>query len=632
MTGKVARKVLSRSGLPPAKLQDVLNLANTRKSGTLNQTEFIIAMHYIERSIKESIPLPSTLPASIYASAIGRSISSPLARQNTLQINKAPIQSPVFKGSSLSNVEIAPEEYARYKTFFNQLTTSNYVSGADAVVFFKHSNLPDSELARIWDLADTNSSGQLSEQEFAMAMHIINRRIAGGNIPDSLSELRAGRISQYIYEKQNLIIFLLAPEHNFHEHQQQQQHQQPVVDLLGLSNDFDDVFTPTTSQQTLPPQPQPQRPHPQQLQYHAELSRSQQALESNILNETSRSHQIQTQLQTEQRAVEELERQIQQQKEELEKIKKIADEAEKQLEVEKKKKERLMEELNMYRQETKHFKSRIENTQDEIQQLKKETDALEKPIMSSPVASSLSPKPNHQHDVFSLSSTTGGLFAKVHETPSSAAAAAVSPSSVHSMPPITSQKMFDPFAGFKSSQSHSATSSPTLNKLKAGSESRETVTPVDINEIESKFPDLNTMEQNFALPTSPPKPEHQPIKEETKPVQEIKPVQETKPVQEAKSSIQATKPMNNPVSKYGFDLSVFETPSTGTNDLFNNGGSMSVKDELSSIFGSPSTNVNTSTPTNPSVFDDVFGSNPSTNKNSNTTTTMPSFEDAFFKQ
>jgi hypothetical protein len=194
MTGEVARNVFFRSGLPPAKLQAIWNLANTRKSGTLNQTEFIIAMHYIERSMKESIPLPSTLPASIYASAIGRSISSPLARQNTLQINKAPIQSPVFKGSSLSNVEIAPEEYARYKTFFNQLTTSNYVSGADAVVFFKHSKLSDSELARIWDLADTNSSGQLSEQEFAMAMHIINRRIAGGDIPDSLSELRAGEV------------------------------------------------------------------------------------------------------------------------------------------------------------------------------------------------------------------------------------------------------------------------------------------------------------------------------------------------------------------------------------------------------------------------------------------------------
>ena len=96
-------------------------------------------MHYIERTMKESAPLPPTLPAGIYASAIGRAISSPLVRQNTLQVNKAPIQSPVFKGSTLGNVEIAPEEYARYKTFFDQLSNgTGFVSGPDAVVFFLH--------------------------------------------------------------------------------------------------------------------------------------------------------------------------------------------------------------------------------------------------------------------------------------------------------------------------------------------------------------------------------------------------------------------------------------------------------------------------------------------------------------
>ncbi|KAG1224322.1 hypothetical protein G6F68_020138 [Rhizopus microsporus] len=69
--GQAAKNVFVRSNLPPAKLQAIWDLANTRKSGALNQTEFIIAMHYIERTMKEAAQLPPTLPASIYASASG---------------------------------------------------------------------------------------------------------------------------------------------------------------------------------------------------------------------------------------------------------------------------------------------------------------------------------------------------------------------------------------------------------------------------------------------------------------------------------------------------------------------------------------------------------------------------------
>ena len=64
---------------------------------------------------------------------------------------------------------------------------SNYFLGGDAVVFFRHSKLSESDLARIWDLADTSQTGQLNVQQFAVAMHLINRRISGGQIPTTLS-------------------------------------------------------------------------------------------------------------------------------------------------------------------------------------------------------------------------------------------------------------------------------------------------------------------------------------------------------------------------------------------------------------------------------------------------------------
>lgn len=394
--------------------------------------------------------------------------------------------------------------------------------------------------------------------------------------------------------------------------------------MLGLSSDFDETFSPATFQPT--PKPQPQ--HHQQI---TELSRTQSVLQSNLSSETTRSQQAHSQLEAETRAIEELQKQIQQQKDELEKMKHLADEAEKQLEAEKKKKEKLKEELQMYRHETKHFKSRAENAQEELKQVKREIDELEKEksAVSSPrIPNSVSsPSISRPEDVFALSST-GGLFAKVHDDRSSVSAS--SPKSTHSLPAASTQKSFDPFAGFKASQStsQSTTGTPvTLNKLKEESElKRSTSSTVDISEIESKFPDLSTMEQSFAAvssqaPTSPSAasqsiPPPAPKEEETIATTKSESALENKPKKE---------------SKYNFDLSVFEPPSTASNsNLF---GGMSVKDELSSIFGSPTTSSSTPAPTasTSTALDDIFGSAPSTTaKDNNKQPAQSSFEDIFF--
>lgn len=58
--------------------------------------------------------------------------------------------------------------------------------GNDAVEFFQNSRLPEADLAQIWDLADTQQRGKLSREEFAVAMHLIHKRIAGQPIPRQL--------------------------------------------------------------------------------------------------------------------------------------------------------------------------------------------------------------------------------------------------------------------------------------------------------------------------------------------------------------------------------------------------------------------------------------------------------------
>ncbi|KAI7899982.1 uncharacterized protein BX663DRAFT_519194 [Cokeromyces recurvatus] len=615
--GEQAKITFMRSGLPPTILQHIWNLADARKSGSLNQTEFIIAMHYIESAMKGVTNLPATLPANIYASATGRSIApSPLVRNNTLRVNSPPLvpmRSPVFKGNTIRTTDITSEE----------LDSDNlgYVSGSDAVVFFKHSKLPESDLARIWDLADTNSTGQLNEEEFAIAMHLINYRIAGGELSNALPT------------------FSSIPSHNHTSQALQlppppQQQQQQNIDLLGLDSDFTGTAAPSISQQ-------------HQLNQN-DLAKEQSILQSNTISESTRVKTIQSQLHIESQAVQDLQKQIDQQKEALSKLKQEADEAERQLEAEKKKKEELTRELQMYKQEIKHYTTRIENAQGETNKLKKENEELEKEkqakaasptsnnqnLFVSPFGPTSTTTTSSSHDFFTLStphlaSSGGELFAKVtepHET-------VLPVISHHTGSTINSQQQpkFDPFAGFKAGQQKQ---SPTLslNKLKEENEQQKSsVSPnVDISEIESKFPDLNTMEHNFAAAatttttttTSPTLSSIQPTTTSSTSIATI--TTSTSPKNTTNdllanlfkkpSSITTNTKMtsgsptlkNDPNSnKYGFDLSAFEPPSTTSQ--FNTNAS--VKDELSSLFGSPST-ANSQLPEKQhnTSFDDIFGS------------------------
>ena len=48
------------------------------------------------------------------------------------------------------------------------------------------SKLPNSVLRRVWNLSDIDQDGMLDRDEFAVAMFLIDHKIAGNDIPDSL--------------------------------------------------------------------------------------------------------------------------------------------------------------------------------------------------------------------------------------------------------------------------------------------------------------------------------------------------------------------------------------------------------------------------------------------------------------
>ncbi|WVR03606.1 hypothetical protein IAU60_000598 [Kwoniella sp. DSM 27419] len=84
--------------------------------------------------------------------------------------------------------DVNPQAKATSDQFFSQLDTQNkgVIEGDVAVPFMLQSQLDEGVLANIWDLADIRKEGKLTRDEFAVAMHLINTKLAGQDIPSSL--------------------------------------------------------------------------------------------------------------------------------------------------------------------------------------------------------------------------------------------------------------------------------------------------------------------------------------------------------------------------------------------------------------------------------------------------------------
>ncbi|KAK7556320.1 hypothetical protein IWX47DRAFT_882533 [Phyllosticta citricarpa] len=61
-----------------------------------------------------------------------------------------------------------------------------YITGEQAIEIFGQSGLDKQDLEKIWTLADSNDRGRLNMDEFAVAMHLIYRRLNGYPVPNRL--------------------------------------------------------------------------------------------------------------------------------------------------------------------------------------------------------------------------------------------------------------------------------------------------------------------------------------------------------------------------------------------------------------------------------------------------------------
>ena len=167
-------------------------------------TEFIIAMHLLASSKSGALrSLPNALPAGLYEAAARRPPSRqtsgipagappavpPIPRQFSGAAagrTASPMNRPMHTGGGPMQPQqtgaggwaISPADKVRFDAIYATLDKTNrgFITGDEAVPFFSNSKLPEEVLAQIWDLADINSQGQLTKDEFAVAMYLIRQQ------------------------------------------------------------------------------------------------------------------------------------------------------------------------------------------------------------------------------------------------------------------------------------------------------------------------------------------------------------------------------------------------------------------------------------------------------------------------
>lgn len=83
---------------------------------------------------------------------------------------------------------VTKDEKTRYDSLFKAWDGFNkgYIAGDQAIEIFGQSGLEKNDLERIWTLSDHGNKGRLDMDEFAVAMHLIYRKLNGYPIPNQL--------------------------------------------------------------------------------------------------------------------------------------------------------------------------------------------------------------------------------------------------------------------------------------------------------------------------------------------------------------------------------------------------------------------------------------------------------------
>ncbi|KAF6774227.1 hypothetical protein AHF37_05813, partial [Paragonimus kellicotti] len=199
-SGEQAREFFLKSGLPPLVLGQIWSLSDLDADGKLDKKEFSIAMFLIKKKI-EGMQLPSTLPAGLRddpqlvltsSSLVTKSPSPASGTINVNGISKSPPSAPADRSAANSpdfrNWTSSALSRPKYRLLFNQHDRAKrgYLTGVESRGIFLQSGLSQQILAHIWSLADLDKDGNLDCEEFCIASFLIERALAGAQLPQTL--------------------------------------------------------------------------------------------------------------------------------------------------------------------------------------------------------------------------------------------------------------------------------------------------------------------------------------------------------------------------------------------------------------------------------------------------------------
>jgi len=75
---------------------------------------------------------------------------------------------------------VSPLERTQFVQIFSRETSAlgtNYLTGDFVLDMFQKSGLSYEDLAQIWELSDQDQDGNLDEEEFVLAMYLINAKL-----------------------------------------------------------------------------------------------------------------------------------------------------------------------------------------------------------------------------------------------------------------------------------------------------------------------------------------------------------------------------------------------------------------------------------------------------------------------
>ncbi|XP_068212204.1 EH domain-containing protein 3 isoform X2 [Palaemon carinicauda] len=94
----------------------------------------------------------------------------------------------VDAGSGEPEWIVAKDRYKYDQLFDNLNPVDGKVTGSAAKQEMLKSKLPNSVLGKVWKLSDVDKDGMLDSDEFALAMHLINIKLDGNDLPNELPD------------------------------------------------------------------------------------------------------------------------------------------------------------------------------------------------------------------------------------------------------------------------------------------------------------------------------------------------------------------------------------------------------------------------------------------------------------